>query len=339
MTRTSALSTILGLLILFSHLSALSIEAKKVVRESAPDVLSLNIENDIYFSDRYYTNGLKLMYTTSGDDWWASKLQFFVLKNLLDTGGAQFYQTASLGQMMYVPTDIETVNYGPDERPYCGWLYLSCAAHVATRDTLDSFGVSLGVVGPASLAEDAQKFWHSLIGAHWPMGWHDQVKNEPGIIVTYKRSQRLLKFDMGGGAKSDFIGSAEVNLGNVQTNGEIRAIWRIGLNLPDSFDPNRIDNASSSDVSWFSGREKWHFYFYCGGAARFVGYDISLNGNTFADSREVSPKWLVGEGMAGTSLRYENFELNLNWTVRSAEYVSQKFSYEMFWTLAAKIYF
>lgn len=306
----------------------------------SPDVFSFNVENDIYFSDRYYTNGLKAMYTSQGDDWWATFPQFALLKLFAPEREAQYFQTVSLGQMMCVSSDIKDSNPPLDDRPYCGWLYIGAAAHVATKNSLDSLSVNLGVVGPLSLAEDAQKFYHSIIGADWPQGWHDQIKNEPGIVISYRHSERFLKFEPAKNFSSDIIGSLEGNLGNVRTNGELRAIWRFGFNMPDSFDPARIDYASSNDVSFFNPKSKdWHFYFYAGGKIQFVGYDISLNGNTFAKSRHVNPKWCVGEALAGVSTRYKNLEVNLNWTLRSEEYTTQKHSPQMFWTLSAKVFF
>lgn len=111
--------------------------------------------------------------------------------------------------------------------------------------------------------------------------------------------------------------------------------------MPYSFEPARIDYAGGNDVQWRpdGSQPKWHCFMYAGGAARFVGYDISLDGNTFADSRNVTPKWLVGEIIAGISSRYEFIQADLNWTLRSAEFNNQEFPVHMFWSLAIKAFF
>lgn len=176
---------------------AASLSAQPVAQPSGggtPEfrAVSFTVENDYGFSDRYYTNGLKLSYTQSGRDFWTSRLQFALL-DLFTPDGAQAYESVSVGQMMCVSSDINWPNPPEWDRPYAGWLYAGFGAHVATRDTLDSFTVNLGVVGPISLAEDAQKFYHSIIGADWPMGWHDQIKNEPGIVLSYRHSQRVVR--------------------------------------------------------------------------------------------------------------------------------------------------
>ena len=302
--------------------------------------LSFQLENDFRFSDRYYTNALKFNYTEAGDDWWASALQFAALKIFADDASAQYYQSASLGQEMYVGYDIKDPNPPLDDRPYAGWLYVSAGAHIATKNTLDSLSVSLGIVGPQSFAEDAQKLHHSVIGADKPMGWHNQIKNEPGIIIAYKHSQRLYEYALSDNFRTDFIGSLGANLGNVNTEGRVHALWRIGFNMPYGFDATRMDSASSQDIIWRGPKsENWHLYLYVGAIARFVAYDITLDGNTFADSRSVDKKWLVGETNLGISARYKMTELCLNWTVRTEDFNTQRAGAHMFWSASAKVHF
>lgn len=69
-------------------------------------VISLIEENDLFFSDRYYTNGIRISYTAEGDDFYSSRLQFAFLR-LFGMEGRQAYQTVGIGQMMYVDSDIK----------------------------------------------------------------------------------------------------------------------------------------------------------------------------------------------------------------------------------------
>ncbi len=302
--------------------------------------ISFFVENDIYFSDRYYTNGLKLLYTESGDDFIASKLQFMLLR-FCGIDGRQASQTVCLGQNMYTPTSIHASNPPADDRPYAGWLYIGAGANLASENRLDSLAVNIGVVGPISLAEDTQKFYHSLIGADYPYGWGYQIKNEPAIDIAYLHSERIFRENLTSSFQTDALLNIGADLGNFLTQAQIGAFWRLGFNIPYNFTPTRIEGASAADAEWVSknGRPQWHCFIYGGGCARFVGYDITLDGNTFADSRSVTPKWLVGEAMAGISSRYKDFQLDLNWTLRTAEFNGQKHPVHMFWTLRAKIFF
>jgi len=334
---------ILSILAFFSIAqTAFSIEeiSKAETLKNADETLSIFVENDIFFSDRYYTNGLKLLYTTEGEDFLTSKLQFAILK-LLTTEKRQSYQSLSLGQNMYVPSTITNPNPDPNDRPYAGWLYFGAASHLVSQNRLDSLSISLGVVGPLSLAEDTQKFYHEIINTDRPLGWHEQIKNEPTIEISYNHAERIFKKNLTSEYQTDFIANAGVDLGNFQTQGRIGSLWRFGFNLPDSFSANRIEHSSCADVEWKSStpRTDWHFFMYCGGNIRFVAYDITLDGNTFEHSRSITPKWLVGELLAGISSRYKNCKLDLNWTLSSSEYRHQKHSPHIFWTLRATFEF
>jgi hypothetical protein len=54
---------------------------------------------------------------------------------------------------MYTPRDITLANPPLDDRPYAGWLYATLGLGVETGRQLDQLALSLGVVGPESLAE------------------------------------------------------------------------------------------------------------------------------------------------------------------------------------------
>ena len=130
-------------------------------------------------------------------------------------------------------------------------------------------------------------------------------------------------------------------LGNAMTQARARLLLRFGFNMPYSFMPNRIDSSDGNDVQWrpTDASPGWHLFAYGGGAVRFVGYDITLDGNTYRGGSSVVPKWLVGEALAGISARYKFFQADLNWTLRSAEFNTQKHPVHMFWTLSLKGYF
>jgi len=334
------LKRILSIILIFPP-AVFAQTVEKTADRAGSETIALRVENDFGFSDRYYTNGLKLSYTGAGDDFLTSRLQFMLLDALLADGSEQRFQTVSVGQKMCVPTDINLVNPPAGDRPYAGWLYLSLGSHLARENSMDSFSVSLGVVGPSSLAETTQKFWHSLTGCDKPMGWHNQVKDEPGIIISYERNMRVFRQKCSDGFATDGIAAAGADLGNVMTQAKARALWRFGFNLPYSFSANRIDSSDSNDVAWVpqGGAPDWHLYMYAGGVARFVGYDITLDGNTYRSGYCVASKWLVGEALAGISARWGAVSAELNWTLSTSEFVDQPRSPHMFWTAAVKVQF
>lgn len=77
----------------------------------------------------------------------------------------------SLGQLMFTPTDNEEKELIEDDRPYAGYLYLGFAYHPRDEEQLDAIEVNVGMVGPASLAEDTQDFIHELRSIDKFQGW------------------------------------------------------------------------------------------------------------------------------------------------------------------------
>ncbi|HEX4862159.1 MAG TPA: lipid A deacylase LpxR family protein, partial [Rhizomicrobium sp.] len=125
--------------------------------------LSILFENDIFYnSDHDYTNGVLLAYTTAPQDtpdWavrWARLLPFFAQDGDVRTRYA-------LGQDIFTPHNLHLADPPPTDRPYAGFLYGAFGLVDDTGTNLDQLQVSLGVIGPASLAEDTQKWVHSII--------------------------------------------------------------------------------------------------------------------------------------------------------------------------------
>jgi hypothetical protein len=80
----------------------------------------------------------------------------------------------SLGQNIYTPSDVETTDLQPDDRPYAAWLYLGASYHnyrvdevtdadLFERARLDVFEINIGMVGEWALGEEMQNFVHSIL--------------------------------------------------------------------------------------------------------------------------------------------------------------------------------
>jgi lipid A 3-O-deacylase len=61
------------------------------------------------------------------------------------------------GQNIFTPSKIKLEDPPPDDRPYAGWLYGSIGLIAETGQRLDVLDLTLGIVGPASLAEETQR--------------------------------------------------------------------------------------------------------------------------------------------------------------------------------------
>jgi lipid A 3-O-deacylase len=75
-----------------------------------------------------------------------------------------------LGQDIFTPDDITLQEQIPGQRPYAGWLYGGVGLVSDTGDRADNLALQVGIVGPASLAQDVQTTWHKWIGSPNPEG-------------------------------------------------------------------------------------------------------------------------------------------------------------------------
>ena len=301
---------------------------------------SLYFENDLFAdTDQGYTNGIKLSwispdltgYAESGKlpDW---SLPFVRWLPFINKPGFQRNVALCMGQNMYTPEDISREDLIEDDRPYAGWAYLGIAFHSKNERRLDTMEFQLGVVGPASGAEQAQKLVHRKIDSQYPNGWDNQLQNEPGLAIIYERKLRVLQ----GGAREapgfDAIAHFGGALGNIYTYAnagmEVRAGWNIPPDFGDSIiRPGGDTNAPASALDpRFSGKYGYSLYVFSAVSGRAVLQDIFLDGNTFTDSHSVDKKYFVGDFCVGASLILYRFKLSYAQVFRTKEFYGQKYN-------------
>ena len=300
----------------------LAASAHAAAVQSEPATVSILFENDIFFNtDRDYTNGVQFAYTTGPDrnyDWaveTARWLPFFASTGEVRTSYA-------LGQNIYTPKDTALFNPPLTERPYAGFLYGAIGLMEQNDTRLDQLQLQLGVIGPASLAEDAQKMVHSIIHDAKPLGWHTQLRDEPGLELTYERSYKLippqsllgLVFD----AEPHFGGA----VGNVYDYANAGAVLRLGFNLPDDYGPLRIEPGLPGS-NFFKSTGDFSAYVFAGVDGRAIARNIFLDGNTWQPSRSVVKKNFVGDLELGAAVTLFHARLAFTHVFRSREYGSQ----------------
>ena len=186
--------------------------------------LSIYFENDLFTgTDRYYTNGVKLGWSSSdlanySDSPYASP--FLPLFNILPYINERAYQknlVFAFGQNMYTPDDTEATALVPGDRPYAGWLYLGVGVVWKDAEVRNSLVLNMGVVGSWSLAQEAQRLVHDVRGLDHPKGWDNQLHNELGVVAVYEREWRWPKHQRRVGLDWEFLPHAGLAVGNVQT--------------------------------------------------------------------------------------------------------------------------
>jgi lipid A 3-O-deacylase len=292
--------------------------------DASHGAFSILEENDIFFNtDKHYTNGTALAYTTPalGRDNWAVGAAD-VLPFFQDHGkGYEVRATYELGQDMFTPANTQIATPDPTDRPYAGFLFLGLGVLSKTENRQDQLLFQAGVIGPASLAQDAQDFVHRILGDKKALGWSHQLKDEPGLELTYERSYRtspmhVLGFQFDTGPN---LGGA---IGNVYDYAEAGWTVRGGFNLPDDFGPMRL-NPSLPGSSYFEPRYPVSAYLFAGIDARAVGRNLFLEGNSFQSGPRVKENVFVGDVVFGAALETEWGRLAFTHDVRTKEFKTQ----------------
>jgi lipid A 3-O-deacylase len=279
-------------------------------------------ENDVFYnSDHDYTNGVEFAYTTAPNDtpqWTvdaARSLPFFA-----QTGDVR--ARYALGQNIFTPNDLSLTNPPPTDRPYAGFLYAALGLVDDTGTNLDQLQVSLGVVGPASLAEESQKLVHSILNDRKPMGWATQLRDEPGLIVEYNRSIKFIEPQTLLGAVFDIEPNYGAAIGNIYDYADLGAMARFGFNLPKDYGPMRIE-PSLPGSDYFEPTSGLGAYIFAGAEGRAIARNLFLDGNSFEPSRSVDKMNLVGDLVLGAAITFDSFRLAFTHDIRTREYKTQ----------------
>jgi len=279
-------------------------------------------ENDLFSgTDHHYTQGLKLSFfrVEEGTPDWLSSLADTLWPILADNN-IIFSKNAgwTLGQNMYTGEDIRRASIDPDDRPWAGWLYVGrlfqmtdlCDEDDGTcQQQQHTFELDLGVVGPASGAKWAQSRLHEVIDSPEPMGWVNQLGNEPGLLLLYKGKWRFPNTSR----TFDVIPHGGIALGNVLTYISTGGTARVGFHLT-GFPTDSIPAAVREN------RPKWEAYAFGGIDGRLTAVNIFLDGNHFRDSYSIDKEAFVYDFSYGGAVRYKQLRLTYTLVRRSPEF-------------------
>ncbi len=308
--------------VLFLTMTSPSLAAEDVREEDDKGIFNVVIENDIFAgSDSDYTNGIRFAWLSSEDHMpgWVQS----VSRVLPIAGDGNKRISVAVGQSMFAPEDLSRRDLVSGDQPYAGWLYGSVGMVSDTGKTLDNVVLTLGVVGPASLAEPTQKFVHKLTDSPQPNGWDNQLKNEPGIMLTYERKWRSMYEISPFGLSVDATPHVGVNLGNIHTDASVGATFRLGYDLPADYGPPRI-RPSLPGSDFFVPTEELGGYLFTTIGERAVARNIFLDGNTFSDSPSVDKKNFVTSLQVGAAVTYGETRLSYTQVFMTKEYDTQK---------------
>jgi lipid A 3-O-deacylase len=321
----------LTLLILYSN--PIWAEEKK---NKTFDTFTFYWENDLFAdTDRDYTNGFKFTWSTpfltnreeSRLPGWS-----YPVLNLLpfvkDPTSSRAV-SISLGQNIFTAEDTEVKELIVDQRPYAGYLYLAFGFHSKKGNRKDTWEIALGVVGPNSLAKQAQNLVHDITGSDRTEGWDNQLENEPTLEIICESKWRLLHSELGRGFRYDVIPHLGGGVGNVAIYANTGAELRFGWNLPENFGSCPIRPGCETSAAYDipqdgnSRRSRIGAHLFTGVNGMAVLHNIFLDGNNFRDSHSVDKKTFVADLMAGFVISYERYKVSYSYVYRTKEYKTQ----------------
>lgn len=271
----------------------------------------------IWFADRAYTFGTRLSVLQTSNTL-PSLLTPFLGK--LAGPKSEFNFGFAFGQQLYTPENISRADYIPDDEPYAGYLHVAGIAHIRNGDTLHSFELDLGWVGPSALGKETQTVVHELIKYKIPNGWANQIHDEPTVALFYQQKRNLWDLKTENGMTLiDLVPSVSGALGNLYIYAGAGAQARAGYALSDDFGPNTI-TPLGVDSFVTKQRAPWEAYAFLSADARWMVRNLFLDGNTFRSSPRIDKKPFVYDVDFGFLIRVGDFKLLWRQVVRSPEF-------------------
>ncbi len=300
--------------------------AESAEKNDKHSYLSLTHENDLLAGsgDKFYTSGIQATYFNID-----SKPPSIVRKLVDDWGGFDISSATltsfTLGQKIFTPSNIRISTPQPNERPWAGWLYGTIGLANVYDHHADQFGLTLGMVGPASLVEQSQKFIHKhLSDSPEPQGWNNQIHTEPGLILSWDRRWPVWVNAEWQGYRVLFEPNISLAAGNIYTYGGAGITMTFGPDQGAVQDtPPRL-TPSLPGTGYFDVTDRgWNWYMFTGLNTRLVARDIFLDGNTFRDSAHIDKKNVVADANAGLALTLGNTRIAYTLVYRTKEFEGQ----------------
>jgi lipid A 3-O-deacylase len=271
-------------------------------------------------SDRFYTNGVRYsaVFSEGAIDWrWPKTFRDSVWRRF-GIAGSQPIESVGfvIGQNFYTPQVITIAAPQPLDRPWAGVLYGGLTEGITDADQRLShvFELHLGVLGQGAGAQATQKFVHNDLGFsdNDPIGWHNQLRNEPTLELLYQQMRRYsIKEEV-----FDVVPAFGALLGSPQTYVNAGGTVRLGYHV-SGLPVGVIPGAATA----LNPPHKFEIYLFAGADGRLVPFNATLDGGLFNDGPEaVGPKRFVTDLRGGFSARWRWVRLTYSVVERSAEF-------------------
>jgi hypothetical protein len=285
-------------LILLVATGARALAQRPVVTPPAPArTFLLRADNDAFDfwqlpwnrPDEDYTSGVRIVVRNAWRPWWASHL-WTHLQRCRGTAAPCTTSSAWIGQNIYTAErDSDTKLMTVGARQSAGWLYYGEEFRRVAPRRSDRVEVTLGVTGPAAMAQYTQKLAHNAAPAfNKSIDWSHQLPFEPGVMVAYEHDE-LIPVAAAGPVSLQLIPAVIATAGNVLTQGTGRLQARLGINLRNPWVPANVD-------------APLELAFTASTAGNAVARNLFLDGSTFRHTPHVGHEPLYAERELGVTL-------------------------------------
>ncbi|GAC1441280.1 MAG: hypothetical protein NVSMB63_08720 [Sediminibacterium sp.] len=273
--------------------------------------LSFTTDNDAYLfqnKDAYYTNGIYLRLTAAGEQ-----------------KGSKIIRSFELGQAIYTPLLRRMRSVADIDRPYCGYLYLKYTrTKFLQKEGLLQWSLTGGTIGNASLGEQLQKSYHSLLHYSQFQGWQYQVQDAFTVDLGLNYARTLLAdpswFKM--------VAAAQATLGTAFTNAKISSWLCLG-----AFERNHASALWNARVSVWpqDTRRRYELFGYYYPQLILQVYNATAQGSLFEKGTnailEEPSRWMFQQNL-GICYAAQRWTTRIELVWQSREVVRQKLPQE-----------
>lgn len=303
-------------------------------RQDPAAIYTFQVENDAAStqsgtSDRYYTSGVRLGWTSST----IGVPEFLSNASRAVWGDGVQRVSIDVAQSIFTPDNKQLQPPDPRDRPYAGYLRAGLAVIHDKDNSRSVLGASLGVVGPGALGHITQNAIHKVIGDPQVRGWAYQLQNEPAVELLAERTYRLPVVQFSG-VEVDALPALTVGVGTVRDYVQAGASVRFGQGLQSDFGPPRIrPGMSGSDP--YTPTRPLVWYVFAGASGQAVARDVFIEGSTFRSrSPGVDLRHFQGEFQAGVAVMAYGLRISYTQTWRTEEFRGQRAGLFNFGSLA-----
>ncbi|HEU4495777.1 MAG TPA: lipid A deacylase LpxR family protein [Flavobacterium sp.] len=290
--------------------------------------LGIIIDNDLFAStvnDKYYTNGIEFFYRR--------------LNKKENSGTAKEIAEFRFGQYIFNPHTVEAKAIAKHDRPFAGYLFASAGIHnFYHNEAVFKLSGQVGMVGPASGAEEFQTLFHRTFGYKEVQGWEFQIRNALAIQAKVFYSRKIAASIPH--QNIDLHLKGEANIGTVLTGITAGPLARFSLMpLLPVYDSNLYSASLQYEKQKY--KEQREFYFYINPNINYQAYDATIEGSLFSNESPVTyglrPLRFYGE--AGLKYRQNHWNFHYLFIYRSKEVSNPKNKGYFFGSLGASYLF